>query len=105
MTTNTNTAICPQCGGNPDMDEDGRYFTCFFCCDTGFVSQEVVDEMEREEQLYKDHANSMAVRVQRCYFDEYEGCVAPHANLFTRLRGLEKKRPQYAAEAYDDIPF
>jgi hypothetical protein len=28
---------CPRCGGMPDLDEDGRPYTCFFCCNTGSV--------------------------------------------------------------------
>lgn len=40
---------CPKCGGYPDMDEDGKYYTCFFCCDTGSVPMAVVKEWERDE--------------------------------------------------------
>lgn len=35
---------CPQCGGFPELDEDGRYYTCFFCGDRGFVSLDVAFE-------------------------------------------------------------
>jgi len=33
---------CPKCDGNwyMDLDEDGNPYTCFFCCNTGYVTEE-----------------------------------------------------------------
>lgn len=40
---------CPQCDPcNPECDEDGRPYTCFFCCDTGRVLASVLEEALRE---------------------------------------------------------
>ena len=99
---------CPSCGGRPEQDEDGRYFICFFCCDTGIVSKEVADELEREEQLRQDHANSLGRRIKHCRFDhEEDRCITNHGALFTGLPGLRPKRNFYPAcpAEYTDIPF
>jgi hypothetical protein len=52
--------VCPSCGGNPEMDEDGNYYTCFACCDTGAVAVEETYEetISRElQESYGEYAN------------------------------------------------
>lgn len=39
---------CPRCGGIPDVDEEGRSYTCFFCHDEGFVLASEAEEDERD---------------------------------------------------------
>src|SRR3954468_9296211 len=41
--------ICPKCGGWPEEDGEGRFYTCFFCCDTGSVSMATLEAYERDE--------------------------------------------------------
>jgi len=43
--------VCPSCGGNPEMDEDGNYYTCFACCDTGAVAVEETYEETISREL------------------------------------------------------
>ena len=40
--------VCGQCGGHPDMDDEGKFYTCFHCCDTGLVPM---------EEGFEDYAN------------------------------------------------
>lgn len=28
---------CPKCGGNPEVDSEGCYYTCFYCCNERIV--------------------------------------------------------------------
>ena len=30
---------CPRCGGIPEYDDEGRPYSCFFCCDAGVVPE------------------------------------------------------------------
>ncbi len=107
MKLNQQTVDCPECGGNPEMDSEGRYYTCFFCCDTGGVSAEVAQAHEREQV---DFAERFAPRRMGIFFrpmtDEYDfDETAPQAGsrLFTRL--LPYQRVQRAPVFVDDIPF
>jgi hypothetical protein len=42
-------ALCPRCGGNPDMDDEGKYYTCYFCFDRGYVADHVAKAFEQDE--------------------------------------------------------
>lgn len=47
-------AECPKCDPcNPEMDEDGRPYTCFFCGDTGRVLRTVLEAEQREQAEYE----------------------------------------------------
>jgi hypothetical protein len=37
------------------MDEDGNYYACYFCGDTGWVAQAVVDEEEKAATDYREY--------------------------------------------------
>lgn len=39
---------CPKCGGYPELDEDGRAYTCYFCEDTGYVDAAVAEAYWRD---------------------------------------------------------
>lgn len=52
-TPSSKWAECPQCDPcNPELDEDGRPYTCYFCCDTGRVLRSVLEAEERERAAY-----------------------------------------------------
>lgn len=42
---------CPQCDPCcPELDEDGRAYTCYLCGDTGYIDEEDLDESDPEEE-------------------------------------------------------
>lgn len=53
QTINTAAAAkcdCPQCGGYPELDESGRPYTCYLCCDSGYVDAAIVVAWDRDAQ-------------------------------------------------------
>lgn len=98
---------CPQCGGYGHTgieEETGCPFSCYLCGESGWVDAAVADSIRREEELYRDRANSLAANVIRCRYDPegYDGCYADHSALFTRL--VPGSRPP-SVWPMDDIPF
>jgi hypothetical protein len=50
---------CPSCGGYPDTDESGLPYTCFACCNTGYVwIEESYPERKTRElnEAYEEYA-------------------------------------------------
>ena len=44
-------AECPQCDPcSPEMDEDGRPYSCYCCGDTGWITLAAREEMQRHEE-------------------------------------------------------
>lgn len=75
---------CPSCGGWPELDETGRPYTCFRCCDTGWITKAAYEEEARHEAAYEaERAAAEAARRQALgvpegygyYIDEYDGDV------------------------------
>lgn len=63
---------CPACGGYwfDDLDESGRPYTCYVCCNTGYVSKEVYEEYGRQyekEQILSAQSDAE----QRRYGEHY----------------------------------
>lgn len=97
---------CPRCGGSPDFDEDGRPYTCYFCCDTGSVTEEIATE-EARGAAWAYYVSTEAAIIKRAklgippgwrwYFDQETGelvKVLPRGAVATQ-----------AADAWEDIPF
>lgn len=40
--------VCYRCGGSVEFDEQGLPYTCYICCNTGYVSKEAFDAWEAE---------------------------------------------------------
>lgn len=98
-------ADCPKCGGYPDLDEDGRPYTCFYCCDTGRVPAECAQEEEQERADQCEYRRLTAVVdgkhiVQCC--DEYEGWDELRPLLPAAV--FPKPAP-VVSDGLDDIPF
>lgn len=99
---------CPRCGGIPDYDEEGKPYTCFFCCDSGVVRKSVADEEERLAAEYEaERAAKEAEKRKRLgvpdgygyYIDEVDG----------ELRLIPPRKPWAPVPVedlyIDDIPF
>lgn len=100
---------CPMCGGYgfDGIEEDtGCQFACYFCGTTGKVDAAVIAEIESEQQQLADQASSLAKRMVRCRYDPegYDGCIAQHSNLFTRLDYGMRRKP-LPIDELEDIPF
>lgn len=114
MKAKTESADCPRCGGYPEFDEEGRVYTCFFCCDTGSVSQAVADAFYREQD---DAAEQFMPSRLGIFFrpmtDEYdwpepgEECTPAPAGhrLFTRLIPAAPAARRAVSLTDEDIPF
>ena len=113
---------CPKCGGYPDLDESGRAYTCYFCCDSGVVPQAVMVAWERAERDEREQfrpARLGTFPTQRSDFWEYASDdeialeCRPGNRLFTRLVPSAPawvKCPELVARTqddpcWDDIPF
>jgi hypothetical protein len=80
-------ADCPQCDPlHPELDESGRAYTCYFCCDTGRVDAAVAaachraqdDELERFRPAIlgvfpKRAPATYSSDGERCEADAYDG--------------------------------
>lgn len=111
-------ADCPKCDPScPELDEDGRPYTCYFCCDTGRVSaaaaaaywQDVTDAAEYK-RLAPVMSNGKHVRWVYC---EHTGEADPiDVPLFPRsvhgafmaLHPIARPAPALIG-GDDDIPF
>jgi hypothetical protein len=124
MHLNTAKAPCPQCGGFPDYDEEGKAYTCYFCCDAGVVEAAVADAYDR---ALADQAEKFAPKRLGIFFrmpvseweeisdEEVAAEQVPGHRLFTGLweiaQSLKHDRlatvlAMHCADAgVDDIPF
>jgi hypothetical protein len=100
---------CPKCGGYgyDGVDECGCPYTCYRCCETGFVTLASYEQELREEEQAKAEAEAEAIARRKEYgvpdgwgyrLDEYEGVI------------LIPPRPAPGAKPAvvdysDDIPF
>lgn len=124
MSLNTAKAHCPQCGGFPDYDEEGKPYTCYFCCDAGIVEAEVAEAYYRalDDQAHRFAPRRLGifVRMPASEWDEVgdEEVAAeqvPGHRLFTRIHEIAQsiERARRDAEYIDllasresgDIPF
>lgn len=98
--------VCPQCAGVPDCDESGRAYTCYLCCNTGMVRQDIAHAIERACAWSRYCATEAAIRKRAelgvpdgwgYYIDEYEGpvFVPPPAAAPTAA----------SKDEWEDIPF
>lgn len=100
---------CPQCGGVPEYDSDGRPFTCYYCCDTGCVPAEVAAQWARDEADAREYAPLRRVvngkHILQCC-DEYDAWDVLQSLLPLEHIQLEQEAPRVAAvDCDDDIPF
>lgn len=111
-----NHAECPKCNPlYPELDEQGRPYTCFFCGDTGYVSEAVAQAYYRDIQDWDERfaPRCLGVFLPGLYhhpdFDfDPDVTPSPGSRLFTRL--IPEPRPQpvpaLAGDMFeDDIPF
>jgi hypothetical protein len=84
MSRNSDLVSCTACGGYTEFDDEGREYTCFRCCNTGFISraaaelEEIVRESEHALYVAETAARRKALGVPDgygYYFDEYEGDI------------------------------
>jgi hypothetical protein len=104
---------CPQCGGIPDYDSDGRPFTCYYCCDTGSVPAEVAAQWERDEADAREYAPLRRVVDGKHMVPRYDGetgcgwdepqSLLPLELIFPRMTRRELPAAFIAFD--DDIPF
>jgi hypothetical protein len=100
-------ADCPKCDPcNPELDEDGRPYTCYFCCDTGRVDtasaaaywQDLTDSTEYVQLRPVVNGKHIA---HRC--DEYDSWTV---ELPLLPRAVFPKAPAFAySDGSDDIAF
>lgn len=104
-------ATCPRCGGCPDYDEDGRPFTCFYCCDTGTVPAAVAAEWERDEADAHEYQPLRPVVGGKHLVPRYDpdtgACWDDVQSLLPLEMILPKSRRAIPVDAFtdDDIPF
>lgn len=103
----TATATCPRCFGFPELDEAGHPYTCYVCCDTGSVSADLAESIQREEADYAEKFTPARLGVfarSPAEFDEDElGAPAPGSRLFTRF--IRIPRAPIVTSWDTDIPF
>lgn len=96
---------CPRCDGFQEADEDGRFFSCYFCFDE-LVVEEAVAVEERRRVAWAAHVraeNLIRRRVEMgipagwsYYYDEESGEVV--------VRPPRREAPVFS-DVWDDIPF
>jgi hypothetical protein len=105
--------VCTNCGGDGQtgMDEQGCYYSCYRCCETGYITKAAADQEAREAAIYeceREQAESARRKAYGVpdgwgyYIDEYEGDV-----VLVPPRGLTAPKvwgPDAVSEL-DDIPF
>lgn len=107
-------ATCPQCGGGHEFDEEGKLYSCYFCCDTGTVDQSVVDAIEMAEQDFAEQFRpkrlGVFVRPMKHEYDwdlDEDQPQSPGHRLFQRLVAAPRRPvvPAFAQDDFNDIPF
>ena len=56
---------CPSCGGYPDLDESVRPYTCYACCNNGYVLIEETYAERKTRKLneaYEEYTALMGVK-------------------------------------------
>lgn len=119
---------CPRCGGYSDFDEEGKQYTCFFCCNTGrvpmAVSMAYYQERVDEAEAFAPKRLGIFIRMPVSEYDDFceeemEAERVPGHRLFTRFpeiqqiaRVRDRARMAAVAASYfqcendpDDIPF
>lgn len=102
--------FCTKCGGdgNTGQDEEGRYYTCYRCCETGWITQASADEeLLGQAQYEAEQAAKVAAERKELgvpdgwgyYYDEWSGEM-----VFTPPRGA-KPEPCLAYLSDEEIPF
>lgn len=101
--------VCPSCGGDghTGMDEDGRYYTCYRCCETGMVTKASADAEEAEEARVMAELEAEAIARRKEYgvpdgwgyrLDEEEGVILIPPRPAPGVKPV-------AVDYDDDIPF
>lgn len=124
-------ALCPRCAGYPELDESGRPYTCYFCCDVGYVDAAVARAEELAESDVTEQfrpackgafAGPDSIDWEYASDEEIADTTAreskPGHRLFTGLYDIERSikaaaraacaaayRAAPAAADFDDIPF
>lgn len=97
---------CPRCGGNPDCDETGRPYTCFYCYDEGYVSLDVsFEEYLRDADMYA-YSHAPLVRGDRPLpraVDDDEPAIIARAARYAEQQSMGVD--DLADLGFDDIPF
>ena len=105
---------CPKCGGVPEFDEDGRHYTCFFCCNRGLVPESVAANEARDRAWYAFVAAEKAIleRIalgvpagRRYYIDEYEGVVLLPEPVAKDPAAKPRSWADITDADLEDIPF
>lgn len=103
--------LCPRCCGFPEFDEEGKLYSCYFCCDSGMVP-EAVAAAEARDAAWARHVSAERAIKRRIelgvpagwgyYIDEYEGVVMipPRKLVAPKVWGADA-----VSEMDDDIPF
>jgi hypothetical protein len=109
MTTQINEEMvaCTQCGGdgNTGQDEDGRYFTCYRCCETGSIPRAEAEQEAREAaQAARDRAAQIAAERSRLGVpDGYGYCFDDYDGTLVLIAPRRAQAPQVVE--FEDIPF
>ena len=100
-------AECLECDmGFNGQDEDGRYYSCYACCETGWMPAQAVADYWRD-RAWQVYVAAEARIVERAklgvppgwsyYYDEWTGEMV--------MKPPRDYKPSVAVEDYDDIPF
>jgi hypothetical protein len=80
---------CPKCDpANPDLDEDGKPYTCYFCSDTGYLTRAEYAEYLREERKNRRVMGPARRSVEEGGDDYYENPSRdsePRTKVFVRF--------------------
>lgn len=117
-------AECPKCDrAYPELDEEGRAYSCFFCGDTGRVPSAVAraywQGLQDEEERFAPSRLGIFVRPRPMWHeDDYgddEPAPAAGHRLFTRIpeiaRSIDLAQRATSAAAFqasrvdDDLPY
>lgn len=98
ITTPAGMTECDSCNPlNPDCDESGRPYTCYRCCDSGWMPVECLDERPDPDD------KNRPAGVAPYQYDPGTGCMVP-VRSYPRTDGARAASIGFA-DMSDDIPF
>jgi hypothetical protein len=107
---------CYRCGGSPDVDEDGAFYTCFVCCNTGLLPKAEVDAHYQAEVDYAEafRPKHLGIFVKKAtvytdssgesYGDEYAGYDEMEQLVCTACNGEGRTQPDLQGMTRDCEP-
>lgn len=102
-------AECPQCDPScPELDEDGHAYTCYFCCDTGRVPQDVADAYWQAQTDSVEYRRLLPVidgKHQQLRCDDEGDCWVDLRPLLPSCLMPKPAPAAWAPEEIEDIPF